>query len=51
MAYILLRIISRMRKDPEIKTPLNAITAGYNNAVLPSLDEVVIENYLPLCVH
>jgi len=51
MRFILLGIISCVSKYSEIEPPFNTITAGHNDAVFPSLDEVIIENDLPLCVY
>ena len=48
MVYALFRIIPRVGENPRIKSALNAVTTGNDNSVDPSVNEIVIQQNLPL---
>ena len=47
---VLLRIVSRIGKNTWVKSTFDPITALNYDAMLVGLDELVIEEYIPLCV-
>jgi hypothetical protein len=51
VAGILFRVVRRVREDSGIKSPLNSIAAKNHNAVLPSLNELLIQKDPPLLMH
>jgi hypothetical protein len=47
---VLLGIVSRIGKNTWVKSTFDSIAALNYDAVLVGLDELVIEEYIPLCV-
>ena len=48
---ILLWIVTGMTKDAEVEASLHPITAGNDNSMFPSLDELIVEDDLPLSMY